>query len=88
MAGRPSFAELASKFARQRASQFTQTAKSGGGGSSSGGGGGGPPNLGAILGGTGGIVLLAAGGLAINASLFNGQSLLVYIVEQLLPIDN
>lgn len=72
MAGRPSFAELASKFARQRASQFTQGARTGG---SSGGGSGGPtpPNLGAILGGTGGIVLLAAGGLAINASLFNGE---------------
>ncbi|GAA5916088.1 prohibitin subunit PHB2 [Sporobolomyces salmoneus] len=69
MAGRPSFAELAQKFARQRAAQFTQ---GGGGGPRPGGGGGNrPPNLGALLGGTGGLVLLAAGGLAINASLFN-----------------
>ncbi|CEQ40153.1 SPOSA6832_01721 [Sporobolomyces salmonicolor] len=66
MAGRPSFAELASKFARQRASQF-----GGGGSRGSGGSGGPPPNLGAILGGTGGVVLLAAVGLTVNASLFN-----------------
>lgn len=72
MAGRPSFAELAQKFARQRASQF---AAGGGGGPRPSGSGGKPPNLGALLGGTGGLVLLAAGGLAINASLFNGECL-------------
>ena len=70
MAGRPSFAELAQKFARQRASQFASGG--GGGGPRPSGGGNRPPNLGAVLGGTGGLALLAAGGLAVNASLFNG----------------
>ncbi|GAA5867489.1 hypothetical protein JCM3774_003850, partial [Rhodotorula dairenensis] len=71
MAGRgPSFAELAGRFARQRASQLPFR-----GGSSAGGGGGGPsgggPSLGQALGGAGGLVALVVGGIVINSSLFN-----------------
>lgn len=46
----------------------------GGRGGSGGSGQGGPlpPNLGRILGGSGAIVALVAGGLVLNASLFNG----------------
>lgn len=45
-----------------------------GGGSSSGGGSGGnrPPNLGAVLGGSGVVFALAAGGLLVNSALYNG----------------
>lgn len=50
------------------------------GGSSGSGGAGGPlpPNLGRILGGSGAIVALVAGGLVINASLFNGALAFLY----------
>ncbi|BGP56782.1 hypothetical protein JCM8202_004446 [Rhodotorula sphaerocarpa] len=74
MSGRgPSLAELASRFARQRASQLPFR---GAGGSSGGGGGGGRgpnggPSLGQALGGAGGLVFLVVGGILVNASLFN-----------------
>lgn len=53
----------------------------GSGGSSGGGGSPLPPGLGRILGGSGAIVALVAGGLAINASLFNGG----FLVHSLPP---
>lgn len=67
-----SFSELAQTFIRQRAGQaFKQ------GGPRPGGNGG--PSIGALFGGAGGVVLLAVGGLAINASLFNGEPFRVLI---------
>ena len=57
-----------------RAGAFPGT---GGPGKSGGGGKGGPgvqpPNLGTILGGSGLVIALGLGGLAINSSLYNGR---------------
>lgn len=60
---------------RARAAGVAYGGGRGGGGGSGGPGSGGPlpPNLGRILGGSGAVVALIAGGLAINASLFNGE---------------
>lgn len=66
MAARPSFAELAARFVQQRA----KAGFSAGGGGRPGGNGGGP-SLGQALGGAGGLVLLAVGGLTMNSALFN-----------------
>lgn len=54
----------------------------GSGGSSGGGGSPLPPGLGRILGGSGAIVALVAGGLAINASLFNGAFLYTHSLHR------
>lgn len=75
MSGRHTFAELAQKALRQRAQ--AAFGNGGGGGPRMGGGGGGGnggPSFGQAVGGVGGVVLLAAAGLTINASLFNGAS--------------
>lgn len=84
MTGRgPSFAELASRFARQRASQLPFR---GVGGSGGGGGGRGPnggPSLTQALGGAGGLVLLVVGGIVVNSSLFNGQWHLLHPIRGL-----
>ncbi|GAA6002566.1 prohibitin subunit PHB2 [Rhodotorula paludigena] len=72
MSGRHTFAELAQKALRQRAQ--AAFGNGGGGGPRMGGGGGGGnggPSFGQAVGGVGGVVLLAAAGLTINASLFN-----------------
>lgn len=61
---RPSFADLAQKFAKQQASGF----RAGG----AGGAGGKGPNLGTAVGGGAGVVLLAIAGLTVNSALFNG----------------
>ena len=64
MAGRPSFAQLIQRLVSQ------QTSKAG----ASATGGKGAPNLGQALGGGAGVIALAAGGLALNSAIFNGQS--------------
>lgn len=48
-----------------------QAAQSGGNGGAGGGGRGKPPNVGALLGGSGAMLALIGGGLALNASLYN-----------------
>lgn len=60
------FARLAQQLNRAR-----MQAQRAGGGGGGGGGNGGPTGPGGILAGSGMIIVLVAGGLALNASLFN-----------------
>lgn len=63
---RPSFADLAQKFAKQQFAAGKAGAKA------AGGPGGKGPNLGAAVGGGAGVIALAVAGVALNSALFNG----------------
>lgn len=62
----------------QRLSEQARQSGVGGPGGSGSPGGSGGPNLSGMLGGGAGIALLIGGGLAVNASLFNGECMLYY----------
>lgn len=69
MAARPTFGQLAGRLLQQQRAR----AGFGGSGGSSGGGSGGTSPAG-VFGGSAGILLLVAGGYAVNSAMFNGAS--------------
>lgn len=67
--GREAFQRLAQQFAKAQ-----RQAASSNFGRGAGGGGGGPGNAKGFLAGSGLLVALAVGGIAVNQALFNGKS--------------